>query len=50
MSDVNFEAREHRFPHNTPHTKEAYFVRDMFYKHFPQQSAAESVPGGSVGS
>ena len=24
VSDVNFEARQHRFPHNTPHTKEAY--------------------------
>jgi len=46
VSDVNFEARQHRFPHNTPHTKEAYYIREMFHKHFPQQSAAESVPGG----
>lgn len=35
-----------RFPHNTPTTKEAYFYRSIFASHFPQESAAKTVPGG----
>ena len=31
------------FPHNTPTTKEAYFIRKIFLEHYPSQSAAESV-------
>ncbi|MNE95069.1 Asparagine synthetase B [glutamine-hydrolyzing] [compost metagenome] len=32
-----------RFTYNTPTTKEAYFYRDIFHKHFPQVSAAQTV-------
>ncbi|MDT0648698.1 asparagine synthase B [Autumnicola edwardsiae] len=32
-----------RFPHNTPATKEAYFYREIFHNHFPQESAAKTV-------
>jgi asparagine synthase (glutamine-hydrolysing) len=32
-----------RFPHNTPATKEAYFYREIFHSHFPQESAAKTV-------
>lgn len=31
------------FPHNTPATKEAYYYRTIFQKHFPQASAAKTV-------
>jgi len=27
-------------------TKEAYYYRDIFVQHYPQQSAADTVPGG----
>ncbi|CAM9721178.1 unnamed protein product, partial [Phaeothamnion confervicola] len=46
VSDEMFEARAHRFPYNTPGTKEAYFYRGIFEEFFPQQAAAETVPGG----
>jgi asparagine synthase (glutamine-hydrolysing) len=32
-----------RFPHDTPTTKEAYWFRDLFEKHFPQKACLESV-------
>ena len=35
-----------RFPYNTPATKEAYFYRELFERHYPQAWAAECVPGG----
>ena len=34
------------FPHNTPQTKEAYWYRTMFTKHFEKEVAAQTVPGG----
>lgn len=34
------------FPTNTPQTKEAYFYRSIFAKHYPQQCALETVPQG----
>lgn len=46
VSDEEFAAARYRFPHNTPATKEAFFIRSVFAKHFPGQSAAECVPGG----
>jgi asparagine synthase (glutamine-hydrolysing) len=36
----------HRYPDNTPRSKEAYFYRQIFETHFPQRAAAETVPGG----
>jgi asparagine synthase (glutamine-hydrolysing) len=31
------------YPYNTPLTKEAYFYRSIFHKHFPQTAAAQTV-------
>ncbi len=46
ITDQNMASAKYRFPHNTPETKEAYFYRTIFEEHFPQDSAAECVPGG----
>jgi asparagine synthase (glutamine-hydrolysing) len=43
VTDEQMEAAEERFPYNTPATKEAYFYRSVFHKHFPQVSAAQTV-------
>jgi asparagine synthase (glutamine-hydrolysing) len=43
VTDEELEAAEERFPYNTPTTKEAYFYRMLFHKHFPQVSAAQTV-------
>lgn len=43
ISDEEFELAAFRFPHNTPLTKEAYFYRQIFEKHFPQKHAAQTV-------
>mmetsp|Transcript_36035 Transcript_36035/g.70908 ORF Transcript_36035/g.70908 Transcript_36035/m.70908 type:complete len:197 (+) Transcript_36035:1969-2559(+) len=44
--DQQMEAAKHRFPYNTPPTKEAYFYRTIFHSHFPGPSAERTVPGG----
>lgn len=47
MSDQQFSTRQHRFPYNTPATKEAYYYRAIFEELFGKGgSAAETVPGG----
>jgi asparagine synthase (glutamine-hydrolysing) len=46
VTDQMFETRAHRFPDNTPVTKEAYFYRSIFEEFYPQQSSIVSVPGG----
>lgn len=43
VTDEQLEAAEERFPYNTPATKEAYFYRSVFHRHFPQVSAAQTV-------
>lgn len=43
ITDEELEGAEERFPYNTPATKEAYFYRTLFHKHFPQVSAAQTV-------
>lgn len=43
VTDEELESAEERFPYNTPATKEAYFYRTLFHKHFPQVSAAQTV-------
>jgi asparagine synthase (glutamine-hydrolysing) len=43
VTDAQLEDAADRFPYNTPMTKEAYFYRDIFHKHFPQKSAAQTV-------
>lgn len=46
VSDQMFVNAKHRFPENTPGTKEAYLYRSIFEEHFPQISAVRTVPGG----
>lgn len=46
VSAEQFEHGKFRFPHNTPTTKEGFFYRSIFASHFPQASAALTVPGG----
>ena len=44
VTDQQFAAANHRFPINTPATKEEYYYRSLFDKFFPSDSAAECVP------
>jgi asparagine synthase (glutamine-hydrolysing) len=46
VTDEQFKHRAHRFPHNTPVTKEAYMYRTMFEEHYPNPAAVHTVPGG----
>ena len=46
VSDQQLASAKFRFPYNTPQTKEAYLYRELFHRHFPQNFAAECVPGG----
>lgn len=46
VSDREFAAAAARFPLNTPATKEAFFYRTLFEKHFPGEACAATVPGG----
>ena len=46
VSDRELAAADKRFPHNPPQTKEAYFYRTLFERHYPSPAAAETVPGG----
>lgn len=46
VSDQQLATARFRFPYNTPTTKEAYFYRELFERHYPQDWAAECVPGG----
>ncbi len=43
VTDEQLEKAPERFPYNTPTTKEAYFYRDIFHKHYPQMAAAQTV-------
>jgi asparagine synthase (glutamine-hydrolysing) len=43
VSDKDFTTAAERFPHNTPETKEGFYFRCIFEKHFPQESSAKSV-------
>jgi asparagine synthase (glutamine-hydrolysing) len=46
ISDADLNNAKYRFPINPPQTKEAYYIRQTFHSFFPQNSAAETVPGG----
>eukprot|EP00802_Teleaulax_amphioxeia_P000911 Tamp_00912.p1 GENE.Tamp_00912~~Tamp_00912.p1 ORF type:complete len:630 (+),score=163.58 Tamp_00912:330-2219(+) len=46
VDDTMFAFREHRFPYNTPQSKEAYYVRSIFENFYPQQTCIETVSGG----
>lgn len=43
VKDKQLLTAAHRFPYNTPRTKEAYYIRSIFEEHFPQQAALETV-------
>lgn len=43
VTDEQLENASKLFPYNTPVTKEAYYYRSIFYKYYPQVSAAETV-------
>ena len=43
VSDRMLLTAGYKFPYNTPRTKEAYFVRDTFEHHYPQQASRETV-------
>ncbi|MFZ0489322.1 MAG: asparagine synthase B, partial [Salegentibacter sp.] len=43
VSDVEMETAALKYPHNTPTTKEAYFYREIFHSHYPQDCAAKTV-------
>lgn len=44
ISDAQFALADKRFPINTPATKEEYYYRTIFSRHFPSESAAKCVP------
>jgi asparagine synthase (glutamine-hydrolysing) len=46
VSDRDFGRAAARFPINTPQSKEAYFYRCLFERHFPDPACASTVPGG----
>jgi len=46
VSDAEMVRAEGRFPFNTPASKEGYYFRSLFERHFPLASAAQTVPGG----
>ncbi len=46
ITDRMMEQAQFRFPVKTPVTKEAYFYREMFERHFPSMAAAQCVPDG----
>lgn len=43
VSDAEFSKAAELFPYNTPATKEAFYFRTIFHKHFPQDDAAKTV-------
>ena len=43
VTDFEMEQAYQTFPHNTPSTKEAYYIRKIFVKHYPQKDAAKTV-------
>lgn len=42
VSDADFAARAKRWPHDTPDTKEAYYIRDVFDSLYPSEAAART--------
>lgn len=44
VSDEKMQNAKHRFPLQTPRTKEEYYYRSVFEQHFPSETAALTVP------
>ncbi|KAG6376434.1 hypothetical protein JVT61DRAFT_2422 [Boletus reticuloceps] len=53
VSDEAFAQRAERWPVDTPDTKEAYYIREIFQTHFPSHAAAKTavrwIPRGDWG-
>lgn len=43
ISDEEMVNAADKFPHNTPETKEALYMRGIFHEHFPSDAAAKTV-------
>ena len=43
VSDEEFASRDKLYTHDTPTTKEAFWYRRLFERHFPQRACLESV-------
>ena len=46
VSDDEMTRAHFRFPRNTPTTKEAYFYRRIFERHFPGDASVGCIPEG----
>jgi asparagine synthase (glutamine-hydrolysing) len=46
VNDDQMAGAAETFPIGTPQTKEAYFYRAIFARHFPGEAAALTVPAG----
>ncbi len=44
VSDDQMQQAKHRFPLQTPRTKEEFYYRSVFEQHFPSETAALTVP------
>ena len=44
VSDDQMDQAKHRFPIQTPRTKEEFYYRSVFEQHFPSETAALTVP------
>ncbi|KAK6037665.1 asparagine synthase [Cooperia oncophora] len=43
VTDEEFSKAEELFPYNTPHSKEAFYMRKLFHEMFPSDNAAKTV-------
>ena len=43
VSDVAFANRAERWPVDTPDTKEAYYIREIFESYYPTEAAARTI-------
>lgn len=43
ITDAEFSRAAELYPHNTPHSKEAFFMRRTFHEHYPSENAAKTV-------
>jgi asparagine synthase (glutamine-hydrolysing) len=43
VTNAEFALAATKYPYNIPTTKEAYYIREVFHRHFPSEHAANSV-------
>jgi len=43
ISDEEFASADHKYPHNTPDTKEAFYFRKLFEKYYPEEHSIKTV-------